>query len=107
MTTKKREHVEPRRPTTTPTQRSCLGCVFHSAPVLLGEPMHLCILPPDCAPPANRDDDLHGHDDNSHRIYLGTSCDVMRRMGAACGPDAACWRSASAHAHPVERGPNA
>jgi hypothetical protein len=99
MTTKKRKHVEPWRCNTMPTDRSCLDCVFHSAPILLGEPMHLCILPPDCAPLAERDDDFHWHDeDNWDRTYLGTSCDVMRRMGAACGPRAAMWCSADAPA---------
>lgn len=85
-----------------PTERSCLGCLFHSKPILWGEPMYLCILPPDCAPPVERDDDFHWHDeDNQDRTHLGTSCDVMRRMGAACGPRAAMWCGTDAPARPA------
>jgi hypothetical protein len=77
--------------------RSCLGCVFHNAPILLDTALHLCILPPDCAPPSEHDHDANWLDeDNPGRTYLGTSCDVMRRMGAACGPHAAMWLDARA-----------
>jgi hypothetical protein len=83
----------------TSPARSCRGCVFHSAPVLLGKAFHLCILPPDCAPPFDHDDNAHwNQEDHDSRTYLGTSCDVMRRMGAACGPHAAMWLDAQATA---------
>lgn len=69
--------------------RSCRGCVFHSMPAELGGQIHLCILPPDYAPPASPPDDDPWHDrDREGRTYLGTSCDVMRRRNAACGPHA-------------------
>jgi hypothetical protein len=80
--------------TTTPRTKTCLDCVFHTMPAELEGRVHLCILPPDCAPPAASDEDDGWHDrDVEGRIYLGTSCDVMRRMGAACGPRAAMWLS--------------
>ena len=79
--------------------RSCIDCVFHTMPAELGGQFHLCTLPPDCAPPAAHDDDEDGFDREAEgRVYLGTSCDVMRRKGAACGPHAAMWRSVN-HAH--------
>jgi len=72
--------------------RSCRDCTFHVSPAELGDRFHLCTLPPDCAPPAIRDMDGDGdHGDGEGRIYLGTSCHVMRRRGAACGPHAALW----------------
>jgi hypothetical protein len=81
----------------TSLMRCCRGCVFHSAPLLLGKPFHLCILPPDCGPPVDHDDGSLWHDeDRDGRTYLGTSCDVMRRMGAACGPRASMWLDAQA-----------
>gem|GEM_PF-1435168 len=85
----------------TSTVRSCLGCVFHNATAILDGYLHLCILPPDCAPPHEHgnDDDWWCDRETEGRIYLGTSCDVMRRMGAACGPHAAMWLDA--HASPA------
>lgn len=80
--------------------RSCRRCVFHSMPAELGEQIHLCTLPPDCAPPTAHQDDDHWHDrDVEGCTYLGTSCDVMRRRDAACGPHASMWLDA--HAHPT------
>ncbi len=64
--------------------------------------VHLCTLPPDCAPAAASDEADDWHDrDVEGRTYLGTSCDVMRRMGAACGPHAAMWLSKHTDAHPA------
>lgn len=85
MTTKTRHHT-------------CLDCVFHTMPADLGGRIHLCILPPDCAPAVQHDDGDDGWRDREAdgRTYLGTSCDVMRRMGAACGPHAAMWLDAQA-----------
>jgi len=71
-----------------PSERSCVGCVFHIMPAELGGDVHLCLLPPDCAPAHAHIEDERG-DEVEGRTYLGTSCDVMRRMGAACGPHAA------------------
>lgn len=83
--------------TTQPRGKTCLDCMFHTSPDELGGRFHLCILPPDCAPPPVRDDEDYWHDrEVEGRTYLGTSCDVMRRMGAACGPQAAMWCSAHA-----------
>jgi hypothetical protein len=86
-------------------EKRCLNCVFHSSPAELGGRFHLCILPPDCAPPAAADDDDHWHDQEvESRTYLGTSCDVMRRMGAACGPHAAMWCEADASTPSASKG---
>jgi hypothetical protein len=84
--------------TTKTRHPTCLDCVFHTMPADLGGRIHLCILPPDCAPPVQHahDDDAWRDHDVDGRTYLGTSCDVMRRMGAACGPRAAMWLDAHA-----------
>ena len=79
----------------TPAERSCLTCVFHTLPAELGGDVHLCRLPPDCAPLADRDEDDQEDGDATDRTYLGTGCDVMRRMGAACGPHAVFWLAAT------------
>jgi hypothetical protein len=85
----------------TYTARPCIGCVFYSAP-FEGVQIHLYILPPDCAPPLARDEKDYWHEREAEgRTYLGTSCEVMRRMGAACGPHAAM--SLDAHAQSAPR----
>ena len=90
--------------TTKTRGKTCLDCVFHTSPDELGGLFHLCILPPDCAPPARRDEDDDWHDrDVEGRTYLGTNCDVMRRMGAACGPHAAMWCSANTTTPPAPK----
>lgn len=77
--------------------KTCLDCVFHTIPDELDGQFHLCILPPDCALSTAQEEEDYWHDqDIEGRTYLGTNCDVMRRMGAACGPHAAMWRSADA-----------
>lgn len=78
--------------------KSCLECV-HYRPLCEGDGRvvgHLCHLPPECAPPLpeGAEDDARdvGYErDTEGWEYLGTSCDVMRRMGALCGPRAAMW----------------
>lgn len=80
----------------TANKPSCRGCQFHLLLPVLGGEIHLCMLPPDCAPPST----THDHDINGHaweeqpRSYVGTSCHVMRSKGAVCGPYAALWRRA-------------
>jgi hypothetical protein len=85
--------------------KSCLDCTFYRAlreadpsqPVFqVGRVVgHLCHLPPECAPPlpegAEGDPHYDWERDHEDREYLGTLCDVMRRMGATCGPRAAMW----------------
>jgi hypothetical protein len=81
----------------TSTKPSCRGCQFHAPLAFLGSTLHLCTLPPDCAPMrATREEetDLLACDE-ALRTYVGTSCHVMRRPGALCGPHAAMWRSAA------------
>jgi len=87
--------------TTKTRQPTCLDCVFHASPAELGDRFHLCTLPPDCAPPAAREPDDAWRDRDEGWTYLGTSCHVMRRRGAVCGPDAAMWRRANAPASPA------
>lgn len=77
---------------------SCLDCVFYR-PLCEEDGSvvgHLCHLPPECAPPLPEGDDDDWRDDDRDiegREYLGTFCDVMRRMGALCGPRAAMWEA--------------
>ena len=80
----------------TPTKPSCRGCQFHALLPLLGGKLHLCTLPPDCAPMrATREEDANLLAcDEPLCTYMGTSCHVMRRPGALCGPHAAMWRCA-------------
>lgn len=88
--------------TTKTREPTCLDCVFYASPAELGDRLHLCMLPPDCARPVVRESNDEGHDRGAEgRTYLGTSCHVMRRKGAVCGPHAAMWRSARGHANPV------
>ena len=73
---------------------SCIVCAFHLLYAVAGGALHLCTLPPECAPPSpDRDDDAdHGRAQEDHlSAYLGTACDVMRRMGALCGPHGTLW----------------
>jgi hypothetical protein len=81
----------------TSTKPSCRGCQFHAPLALLGGTLHLCTLPPDCAPMrATRDEDAdRSAREESLRTYVGTSCHVMRRPGALCGPHSAMWRCAA------------
>lgn len=91
--------------------KSCLDCTFYrplreedpGQPVFqVGRVVgHLCHLPPECAPPRpdNAEDDPHDdweRENEGSFEYLGTSCDVMRRMGAMCGPRAAMWTAKKA-----------
>lgn len=77
--------------TTQTRGKTCLDCVFHTSPDELGGRFHLCILPPDCAPPTVRDDEDSWHDrDVEGRTYLGTRCDVMRRLRSPCGDVVQC-----------------
>ena len=74
--------------------KRCAACQFH---LLLGDGIHLCTLPPECAPPVSDDDvDADHWRDREERMttYVGTSCDVMRRMGALCGPHGHLWSAA-------------
>lgn len=85
--------------TTKARGKTCLDCVFHTYLNELGGRFHLCTLPRDCAPPATQEEDDAGDDrDVDGRTYLGTSCDVMRRMGALCGPHGTMWRCADTDA---------
>ena len=79
-----------------PTKPSCRGCQFHALLSLLGGTLHLCTLPPDCAPMrTTREEDADWlRCDEPLRAYMGTSCHVMRRPGALCGPLATMWRRA-------------
>lgn len=78
--------------------KSCLQCV-HYRPLCEEDGRvvgHLCHLPTDCAPPLPADEEADRHRDwerenEGHFEYLGTSCDVMRRMDALCGPHAFMW----------------
>lgn len=82
----------------TSAKPSCRGCQFHTLLSVLGGTLHLCTLPPDCAPlTATRDEETDGLGcEEPLRTYVGTSCHVMRRPGALCGPQAAMWRRADA-----------
>lgn len=73
--------------------KHCTACQFHQP---FGEHSHLCTLPPECAPPQTDDDDTDHWRDREERksTYVGTSCDVMRRMGAMCGPRGHLWSAA-------------
>lgn len=77
---------------------SCRGCQFHLLLAALGGEIHLCTLPPDCAPAhLTPDTFIDWHDcEEQHRSYVGTSCHVMRRRGAVCGPHATMRRRADA-----------
>lgn len=74
--------------------KHCATCQSHR---LLGDTFHLCTLPPDCAPPASDGDfDADSWRDSDVRMaaYVGTACEVMRRMGALCGPHGHLWSPA-------------
>lgn len=78
--------------------KSCLECV-HYRPLCEADGRvvgQLCHLPPECVPPLPEGAEEDARDDERDaegREYLGTLCDVMRRMGALCGPRAAMWRA--------------
>jgi len=79
---------------------SCTTCAFHLLYAVAGGTLHLCTLPSECAPlsPISDDDADHWRDQEDRlSAYLGTSCDVMRRMGALCGPWGALWRTVNGH----------
>lgn len=75
--------------------KHCAVCQFHR---LLGGDIHLCTLPPYCAPPMPDDGvdrDAWLHSEACLSLYVGTACDVMRRMGALCGPRGRLWSPAN------------
>lgn len=77
-----------------PEFKSCLDCLHY---VRFGVTGHLCTLPPECAPlppvGSQETDPVDAAAEDRH--YVGTVCDVMRRMGALCGPRAALWEAKS------------
>jgi len=74
--------------------KRCIDCVSHRPLEVLDSVIHLCALPAYCAPPTEHDDADHWRDiEDRQSDYQGTSCDVMRRMGAMCGPRATLWSS--------------
>ena len=86
----------------TPAKPSCRDCRFHRLLPPLGSKIHLCTLPPNCAGTMTHAPYSDGVDwEDQQRTYLGTSCHVMRRSGAVCGPHATLWCSANAPAHPA------
>lgn len=72
----------------------CQTCQFY---LLFDGVIHLCTLPSECAPQVPADDDGtldHCRDAEERKsAYVGTDCDVMRRMDAFCGPRARLWSS--------------
>ncbi|WP_199098983.1 hypothetical protein [Dyella sp. ASV21] len=73
-----------------PVLLTCSTCRFHTT---LGDSSYLlCTLPPECAPAhqTDPDDDWRDREDRM-ASYLGIDCDVMRRMGAICGPRGHMW----------------
>lgn len=77
-----------------PALPACTACEFHT---LLEGVIHLCTLPPECAPPPatqhERDEfveDIRAMEERGGN-YIGTDCDRMRRMGATCGPRGRMW----------------
>lgn len=76
----------------TTSPRTCATCRFHTR--LEDSKFLLCTLPPECAPtPTDAEDDAYHWRDREEMMatYIGTSCDVMRRMGAMCGPRGNLW----------------
>lgn len=68
--------------------KHCASCRFHA---LLAGVIHACTLPPDCAPTLREEDADGARPEIDLATYAGTSCDVMRRMGALCGPRGNLW----------------
>lgn len=70
--------------------KHCAACQFHR---LFNGRLHLCTLPPACVPVTTADSDEQWFDREDRMAeYIGTWCDVMRRMGATCGPTGTLWR---------------
>lgn len=69
--------------------KHCATCHFHTH---WHNCIHLCRLPPECAPPC-ADEDTYDSREREERqsTYVGTDCDVMRSMHAACGPHGNLW----------------
>lgn len=70
---------------------ACATCAFHTR--LPGSRFLLCTLPSECAPVLpniDPDDDWRDREDRL-QAYIGTNCDVMRKMGGSCGPRGAMW----------------
>ena len=75
--------------------KHCATCRSHR---LLGGDIHICTLPPNCAPPIPNDVfDSEGwrNSEACLSLYVGTACEVMRRMGALCGPHGHLWSPAN------------
>lgn len=79
-----------------PEFKSCLDCRHY---VRIGVTGHLCTLPPECMPPPATDEEAEERAEAAERQdegaseHVGTICDVMRRMGATCGPRATLWEA--------------
>lgn len=74
-----------------PQYPTCSTCAHHK--LLEGTGFLLCDLPPDCAPRQDDDEAMSWrYRDDMMVTYFGTDCDVMRHMGALCGPLGKMWR---------------
>lgn len=76
-----------------PEPKACAACASY---LRLGK-LHLCTLPIEAfgglVDSQPDDDDFHAdHDDVEH---IGTSCDLVRRMGEICGPAGKLWEPAA------------
>lgn len=72
---------------TLPEPKACTACASH---VRLGK-NHLCTLPIE-AFGGLLDSQLHDADFHADDAeYIGTVCDLVRRMGEICGPAGKLW----------------
>jgi len=74
----------------------CVTCLFHQR---FAGKVHVCTLPPHCAPVTAGRGEEHSLDPaDGETEYLGIACDVMRRRDATCGPAGTLWRPRPGHA---------
>lgn len=86
----------PRSPRLSADLIHCVTCLFHQR---FAGKVHLCTLPPHCAPMiTSRGEERSLDHADGGTEYLGTECDVMRRQDAACGPAGTLWRPIPSHA---------
>jgi len=79
----------PRSPRISADVIHCVTCLFHQQ---FADTVHLCTLPPHCAPVTASRGEEHALDlADGETEYLGIACDVMRRQDAACGPAGMLW----------------